>query len=266
MGMNQSRAVRLSVTLIVAGVAGSLGPITVNGASPAPAALDEAALRAALDSMSAAERAFREDQFTSGRYTIVAYAREVQSFDLKTGRPILEPVASELETSALATSGITNLTITISVAFDNGVPCCRWNIIDWFDWTGTPPVNGSGKDQIATAWANGQALESDSAYGVYTNGANIPMNRNTMTPNAGVGWEFNECNAAYCNSYANWGYLAAGMYWPTRRNQPTNVVYTYFHTYQSQTYYVGVSGTGPSITITPTSSVMPTSVYTSFTN
>lgn len=163
-------------------------------------------------------------------------------------------------------TGITNLSLSMSVVYNNDVPCCRWDITDWYNWTGVPPNGGSGKDQIATAWANGLALISDSAYGVYTSGGgNISNNRNDMTPNLGVDWEFAECTYA-CYQYADWGYLAAGIHETSRHWEATNVVFKYFHTYQSLEYSVSFSGTGPSITISPTAGQTSTTIYTSFTD
>lgn len=261
----RSRAERVLASFVMLALAGLVAPTT--SAASSPGGLSRGELAAALKAMSPEERAIRAEQFTSDQYVVVAYDRVSQAFDQSTGLPIADPVPIPLGAVApMAVTGVTNLTLTISVSFNQGEPCCRWSYLGWFDWTGKPPYNGSGKDQMAVAWANNLSLLSDGAYGVYTNGAGVPMNRNGMSSNAGVNWQFDEYNLAYCNSYADWGYSTGSMYWPSRRYQPTNVVFQYFHTFQGTQYSVSISGSGPSISISPTSGQESTVVYTSFTD
>lgn len=143
------RALALYFVLVAVGLQ-SWAPSGAAAASP-PEGIDAVALARVWDSMSLEEQAVRYEHFKSGRYSIVAYDRRVQAFDPAAGSPIdvLSPSSSAIS-AAQATSGISNLTISISVAFDHEVPCCRWDILNWFDWTGKPPYNGSGKDQLAS--------------------------------------------------------------------------------------------------------------------
>lgn len=121
------------------------------------------------------------------------------------------------------------------------------------------------------AWANGLALipGSDGMIGYYTNnGGLIPTNNNDAVPNAGTDWEFNECKAVgtfTCYYYANWGELLATMYYNRFRNQPTNVVLKYYHTYGDYTYAVSISS-APGLTISPTTSQQSTVVTGLFTD
>jgi hypothetical protein len=230
----------------------------------APQGLSEAAIETALSTMSAQERSVREASFNSTRYVIVAYNRAVQSFESGTGRPIGQQKQIKAgEVLPLAVTGITNLYISIAVEFDSQAPAWRWNITDYFDWTGSPPNVGAGKDQLTTAWANGLALHSDYAYGYYTNGTTVAMNRNDVSPNVGTSWEFLECTSQ-CIGYANWGYLLATIKETTLHNQATNVIFKYFHTWQNVNFSISFSQSGPSIGISPTANTTSTVVYTSF--
>ena len=263
---SRTRSIRRS--LIGLCVSGSLLSAVVGAAAAAtpgvPIGLSEAERASALASMSREERALRRTEFASSRYVVVSYARTAQGFD-RAGRPV--GVARRLavgERAPVTPLAVTNLLISISVVYDSGAPRYRWNISGFFDWTGKPPNNGSGKDQVATAWANGLALHSDTAYGYYTNGAAISTNRNDMTPNVGTSWEFSECNISYCLSYANWGYLKATIKQSTFKGRDTNVGFKYFHTHESLSYGISFSGGGPSISISPNQSVTSTAVYTDF--
>ena len=235
-----------------------------------PQGLSESTKATALAAMSPNERAIRKPVFESSRYVVVSYARTVQSFDAKSGKPL--GAAKKLaigERASITPLSITNLTISISVTYDRDTPHYRWDIADFFDWTGRPPNGSRGKDQLGTAWANGLALNSDYAYGYYTaGGALISMNRNDMTPNVGTSWEFNECSPSdsCLLHYANWGYLLATIKETSLHGQDTNVVFKYFHTFEDLSYGISFSGSGPSISITPQQSVTSTAVFASFVN
>jgi hypothetical protein len=219
--------------------------------------------------MSPRERSLRHAVFTSARYDVVAYSRTYQSFSVATGAPVGGPkVLGPTDPAPLATATITNLVITTSVSYDREVACCHWDIYDYYDWSGSPPNGGAGKDQTATSWANNLALLSDSAYGTYTGGWNISVNRNDMTPNVGTSWEFDECNwrVLFCQSYADWGYLAAGIYSTSRHYQATNVAFKYFHTWADVSYSISFGAGGGSITISPTTNTSSTATYASFTD
>src|SRR5262245_49346811 len=221
-------------------------PGNAEARSVMPSGLSYADRMAALDGMTAHERTMLKERFTSKRYVVVGFARTVQSFDVKSGKPVGAAQTLAIGQAAPASvNGITNLSLTISLTYDRESPCCNWDIYDTFDWTGKPPNNGSGKDQIASGWNNNLTLRSDSAgaWGYYTNGAHISLNLQDVVPGAGFNFEFSECNAAYCNSYADWGYEIGTIFRTSRGNQGTNLIFKYFHTYASITYSLSISGT-----------------------
>lgn len=230
--------------------------------------LSRADLVAALQAMSREERIGREPIFLSERYTIVAYARVTQPYDSVTGEALGEPVMRDLgEPVPAGATGITNLTLTLSIAYDNQAPCCRWDAQGYFDWTGTPPNGRSGKDQYAIAWANGLALRSDYAWGKYDDFGrhSISMNRADVTPNVGVNYDFNERYDRI--SYADYGWLTVTIsHSAPLKYQDTNIVLKYSHTWASSEYSVTFSATGPSIGISPTTSQSSTAVYRVFQN
>jgi hypothetical protein len=266
------RASKVRRKLMAAGALSLL--LTTMGAVPTlasapirPLGLSHADRLAALSTMLPKDRALLTARFSSDRYLVLGYARTVQRFDERSGRPMGPSRNLALtDLAPAATSGITNLVLTISVTYDRESPCCYWDIYNTFDWTGKPPNNGAGKDHMGTAWANGLSLwaGSNGAFGWYTNGPAISFNTDDITPNAGFDEEFYECNTSYCISYANWGYVVGTMHWTVFRSQPTDVVFKYFHTYASTTYSIGISGTGPSISISPTSDQTSTAVSTNF--
>jgi hypothetical protein len=236
----------------------------------APTGLSDADLSAALASMSPQEREVRSSSFHSDRYVIVSYAASVQGFDRATGRPLGPSRQLELgETAptALAAS-ISYLTLTIAVAWDREAPAYTWAITDYFQWNGWPPNGNDGKDQLATAWANGLALVSDYAYGHRSDGTFNTMAPNDMTPNVGTSWEFNECrpSCAFWSDLTSYGYLLASIRESSIHNQYTNVVFKYFHTWQGVNYSIGFSSGGPSISISPSSGQSSSVVYASFVN
>jgi hypothetical protein len=260
---------RRLIVVAVAGASALVGLLPGSaGAASAPEGLSRAERLAALRSMTPQERGLLYERFTSDRYVVVGYARTVRSFDRVSGRPVGPARTLALgEAAPLATSGITNLSLTISVTFEWRSTCCRWDILNTFDWTGPPPTSGRGKDQIASAWANGAALRTGSAgaWGYYTDGSLIAFNLQDVTPNVGFNLEFTECKLLCAETYAEWGY-EMGTIWQTKRQyQATNLVFKYFHTYGGVEYSIAF-GIGPSITISPTSKQVSTAVYLSLIN
>lgn len=255
----------VATTLIVAG---AMTPIQSSLAADRQEWLSRADLVAALQVMSPEERVGREPIFLSERYTVLAYERITQSFDSETGEALGQPKMGEVgEPVPAAPTGITNLTLSLSIAYDNEAPCCRWNAQGFFDWTGQPPNGTAGKDQFAMAWANGLALRSDYAWGKYNDIGrhSIPMNRADVTPNVGVNYDFSEYY--YPVYYADYGWLAVTIsHAAPRKYQDTNLVLKYFHTWQNLDYSVSFSPSGPSIGISPTTAQSSTAVYKVFQN
>lgn len=221
----------------------------------------------ALADMLENERKGRSAVFEDMRYDVMAYERIVQSFDSNTGVPLGSPAPGDVQ--SLAATGIVNLNMSVSISYDREQACCVWLIQAYFDCTGFPPNGMAGKDQATVMWANGLALTGDGAWGRYQGftapqGA-ISFNRADVVPNAGVNYEFPE---SYCCavSYADFGWVNATIKRSTRAYETTNLVFKYFHTWQSLDYSVSISGTGPSATISPTTASITTAVYTYFTD
>jgi hypothetical protein len=237
-----------------------------------PTGLSKADIALAWNSMSAQEKATRKPYFKSDRYVIVAYASSAETFDQKSGRSITGPQKLALGQSPTpltsGSGGTATLYISIAVAYDREAPAYRWDITDYFRWDGWPPNGNDGLDQLATAWANNLALSSDYAYGHRPDGTTVTATRNDMTPNVGTSWELRECRPTCVSNgdKTSWGYLLATIKESTAHNQDTNVVFKYYHTWQSLQYSIGFSAGGPSISISPTSGQASLATYTSFRN
>ncbi|MBI3745870.1 MAG: hypothetical protein HY264_04985 [Chloroflexi bacterium] len=262
--------------LVVMGTTLAMGGAMVapTSARSAPAGLSKSDLASAWNSMSAQEKELRKAYFKSNRYIIVGFSSAVQSFDQKTGEPVGAPQRLVLGNAGptplpatTGSGGTANLYISIAIAFDSQAPAYRWDITDYFKWNGWPPNGYDGMDQLATAWANNLALNSDYAYGHSNNQGTFAFTRNDMSPNVGTSWEFNECNNCYSwGGMTDWGYLLATIKETSLHNQSTNAVFKYYHTWSSQQYSIGFSASGPSIGISPTSSQASLATYTSFVN
>ncbi len=221
--------------------------------------------------MSSSERSLRLEEFTSSRYVVLAYSRTVQSFNTVTGEPVgaARPLAigdSAPAPAPASTQSLSNLQLSVSIVWDNLQPYYTWNITGYFDWIGAPSQWG-GKDQMAVAWANGQtdgiSVQGYSGYVHMTNGTYVFMGYPAdITPNVGVNYDFDEVVFPY---YTDDGTIRATIHEnPPLANHSTNVVFKYFHTYSGVDYSVNFSGSGPSITISPTSNQESAAVSTSF--
>lgn len=226
-------------------------------------ALSPAAIEAALASMDPVERAGREAAFRDPTRPIVAYIREVFPVTAvnRTGRP-------NGGISSLAHVGDTNLVLSVSVAWETACPVqltVCWLVTSYFNWDNVD-LDLSGQEKIGTAWANNMAIGGRAAVGYYQNGSFITFSNRDDVPNTGTGIGFNEWKPlTKGNTYADygWDYVTIGS--AGRQYQATNVVFKYFHTYQSLIYALTFSSS-PSITISPTTSTWSKSAVVTFTN
>ena len=140
-----------------------------------------------------------------------------------------------------------------------------WLVTSYFNWDNVM-LDASGQDKIGTAWANNMAIGGRAAVGYYQNGSLITFSNRSDTPNTGTGIGFNEWKPiTKGNTYADYGWDYITIGWSSRRYQPTNVVFHYFHTWQSLDYYL-TFGVSPSVSITPTTATWPKSVVATFSN
>ncbi|HEY7589664.1 MAG TPA: hypothetical protein VH723_01650 [Candidatus Limnocylindrales bacterium] len=258
---------RVVLACAAALVVSLLPTVPVVGAQPVPDGMSHTERARVLAGMTPAERAVFEDRFPAARYLLVGHARTTRAVDGATGRPVDAPRSLATgEVAGPGPSGIQNLTIKATLVFDRYLPCCHWDIYNTFDWTGVPPHGGAGKDQVATAWANGGAVRSPGAWGFYSDEGYIAFNLQDVAPNAGFNFEFDECQILCGDGYADWGYVI-GTIWQTRRQyRATNMVFKYFHTYSNIEYGLAINGVGPSITIAPTTGVQATAALVTFIN
>ena len=92
-----------------------------------------------------------------------------------------------------------------------------------------------------------------------------PLNiyRSDISPNTGVGHSFNEWwDPGNCPMY--WAQADNRIRESTWQGQISNVAMKYFHTWGRYNYSLGFSATGPSVSITPTTSTWSANLYLSF--
>lgn len=141
----------------------------------------------------------------------------------------------------------------------------RWVIANYFRWNGLNGIDwcNMAEDSIATSWAGGLTLYSDSYYGYYqpyggtTN--SLDIYRSDVAANTGVGWSFHELKqrSSQVCTLVNWGEGDAYISEPSWQSKTSNVVMKYVHTKGSGSYSLGFSipgGVGTSITVSPADS------------
>ena len=226
-------------------------------------ALSPAELEVALASMDPVERASREAAFRDPTRPIVSYTREIFPVTAVNGK-----WGPNGGLSSLANVTDANVQLSVSVAWEPSCPVqltVCWLVTGYFNWDNVA-LDLSGQDWIGTAWANNMAIGGRAAIGYYQNGSFITFSNRSDTPNTGTGIGFNEwkiITKAYTYADYGWDYVTIG--WSSRRYQPTNVVFNYFHTWQSLNYYL-VFSVPPAISITPTTSTWGKSVVATFSN
>lgn len=210
-----------------------------------------------------------------GSYLPVAYTRA--RFRVTTGRdgmiivtevgPSRSRPGSHLRLPDLRTAAASGSTSRYDLYASVGIarlsgPGYRWVIASHFRWDGSSGIDACNRneDSIATAWAGGLALHSDSATGFYRPyGQTIsPLDiyRSDVTANVGVGWSFHELkqrNSQTCTN-VHWGEGDAYIGEPSWQSRTSNVTAKYIHTKGSTSYSLGFtvpSGMGPSISVSP---------------
>jgi hypothetical protein len=220
---------------------------------------------------------------------LVAYTRrEFNIVTLPDGTRTAEPVgelsdpgsALSLSNTAVAGTGGkpgTDLYISITMVRTRSSSPYEWQIHAYADWSGHQFPAGldafnSSEDSIGVAWAGGLYLYQDTKGGLYwpcSDGIRdgLDIYRSDATPNAGVGYSFHEWNRAVClphgtaaMDFANTNQYIRETTW---KNQTSNSVMKYFHTYGGLSYSLSFSQS-PSISISPTSEQWSAAAYTSF--
>jgi hypothetical protein len=256
----------------------SSGSVVAGKPAPRPQFLSSAEIEAALATMTPEERAGRSE-FSDSRYGVIAYTRATQALDSR-GMPTGSPTTQRFQAGNKHTLSIEpmathpeGLTLTISISYDYEAAPHRWLIRAFFDWT-REPSEMSGEDTFAIAWSGSNlALQSDSAWGAYTNNAFINSFYRSDASGRGVGWSFKEKGPLrYCEDwfpfecfyhYANYGFLNATIKETTWQNQYATVIAKYFHTFTSGDWSL-TFGASPSISAAPSSGQWSLAEYTSF--
>lgn len=276
--MRRTRWRRLSVAVVGALALGLLAAARPAGIErqPGEVVLSDQEQAEVLSGADDGERDRLEAMFQDkGAYLPVAYTRAL--FGIATGRdgrtivtevgPSLARPGSHLRLPDLRTAAASgsaaryDLYASVGIARLSG-PGYRWVIASYFRWNGTGGIDfcNRNEDSIATAWAGGLALHSDSAIGWYRPyGQTIsPLDiyRSDVTANVGVGWSFHELKqrSSQVCSIVNWGEGDAYIGEPSWQSRTSNVTMKYVHTKGSTSYSLGFtvpSGMGPSISVSP---------------
>ena len=279
--MARTRRRRLSVAVVGALALGMLaaarpGPIE---RQPGELVLSEEEQAEVLSGADSGERDRLEAMFRDeGGYLPVAYTRAwFRVATDKDGRTVVSEVGPsrprpgshlrlpDLRTAAASGSAARyDLYTSVGIARLSG-PGYRWVIASYFRWNGSSGIDACNRneDSIATGWAGGLVLHSDSATGFYRPyGATVsPLDiyRSDVSANVGVGWSFHELkqrNSQTCTN-VNWGEGDAYIGEPSWQSRTSNVTMKYVHTKGSTSYSLGFSvpgGFGPSISVSPSDS------------
>ena len=220
---------------------------------------------------------------------VVGYARrEFVVLETPDGGRTVEPVGVLVEspTGALsvpshqlaATTSMTkpgtNLFISLTVVKTRSTSPYEWQVYEWAQWGTNGSYSPAGmdccnndQDSFGIAWAGNLALYSDTKSGIYQSwcSGEPPLNiyRSDISPNTGVGHSFNEWwDPGNCPMY--WAQADNRIRESTWKGQIANVAMKYFHTWGNYNYSLGFSATGPSVSITPTTSTWSANLYLSF--
>lgn len=200
----------------------------------------------ALESMTAEERHGREPAFRDRSRPVVAYTRQGYRFD-----HAQDGTVSVVTTAASSA----DLVLTVSVAWERDCPiqlAVCWLVTDFWQWRNVA-LDTSGQDKLGTAWNNNMAVSGASAVGYYRDNSFITFSNRVYQAGTGTGVGFNEWKlSGLYYAYYGWDYVTIG--YSSRRYTTTNVVFTYFHTWQAQNYTLGFSAIGPTVTISPATS------------
>jgi hypothetical protein len=256
---------------------------------PGETFLTPAEQRAALDSMTEDERAALGDLFNEDHHgLIVAYAR--REFDVVVypdGSQGVEPVGvvtesptgvlsvSSQEVASLVTGGKsgTDLFLSFVVEKTRSTSPYEWQVYWYAQWGQSGSYWPAGmdccnnyQDTVGVAWHGGLALYSDSKSGKYQAWCSgepaLNIYRSDVTANTGVGHSFNEWwDPDNCPMY--WGSADNRIRESTWKNQISNVVMKYYHTWGSYNYSLTFSST-PSVTISPKTDQWSANLYLSF--
>ncbi len=169
--------------------------------------------------------------------------------------------------------GITVYITTAKVTGGSSYPT-EWLLGGSFEWANHPDVDeGNSVDAFVIGWYGGLAIKANSTSSVvhYNDGDKYPAVV-TLTPNAGVGWEFNEAvDGFWSNSYAESGSFSIKIINSTSdAGNIGNVIGQYNHSYETKTLTslglsLSTSGGGFSIGWSTTTKVNTVPAYTTYT-
>ena len=179
-------------------------------------------------------------------------------------------------TTSLTKPG-TNLFISLTIVKTRSTSPYEWQVYEYAQWGSQGSWSPAGmdccnnhEDTMAAAWGGGLALYSDWESGKYQSQcvgepAGIDIYKSDIANNVGVAHSFHEWwDPDNCPMY--YGHVDNRIRELTWRNRISNVSMKYFHTWGGYNYTIGFSGTGPQISISPTSSQWSAVLSLSFTH
>ncbi len=228
---------------------------------------------------------YRVAQTADGTETVTLLERQDASATTGFALTRTTAAAPKIVPTAAGTGGYHDLYISISVNRDTRYAGYVWLLGGYFSFSngyayGMDAYNGT-EDKFATGWAGGLAMIADGYSGVYyrptgVNPGPLDIHRDGGTANAGVSYSFHEWARTACgpqglySCQVQWGQNWQDIQETTWANALANVVITYYHTAGSSLNAgIGVSVSGPSVSLTPSPSsavAWSAAAYTSFTH
>jgi len=294
----RTRLVAIPASILVAATATIGGPEPVAAGPPIVPMVGEVFLtpaerHAALNQMTAHEKEVLGYLFADDAPgLLVAYARaELAVTETPDGKKSVEPVGFQATnpignlslpsfataaTSATGTKSGTQLFLSLVISKTRSTSPYEWEIYTFAQWGSNGSYSPTGMDCcnnyddfLGVAWQGGLALWTDQKNGKYqawcTGEPALNIATNKVTPNAGIAWDFREWwDPDNCPMY--YGHSWTRIRETTWKNKLSNATSEYFHTWGGQSYSIGISATGPSLTISPTNESWSFPLYVAFTH
>lgn len=165
-----------------------------------------------------------------------------------------------------ATSDLGYLTLQLYVTYNTPVGTGNGPDIEFYGtWNWSTVVCGDNYPGLA--WNGNLALYKTSYYWWLSTGSAGTLYQKQVTPGAGIVWQEDPspmgCDVVIVGDKS--GGVTADVDQIGWKNQYGNVVFQFFHTTSSLTYSFSISGSGPSMSISPTTSQSSLAIYQQFT-
>jgi len=163
----------------------------------------------------------------------------------------------------------TDLTFSISVIKTRSSSPYEWQVYPYAQWSGYDGMDccNNYEDSFGVAWNGGLYIHSDAPTGRYYSWCvgepYLDIYRSDAAANLGLGYSFHEWwDPDNCPMY--WAGVDIRIRETSWKYTTSNVTMKYFHTWGNYNYSLGFSASGPSVTISPTTSTWSAAAYTSF--